>query len=514
MPNLVADYPVASFGTAAASKSVTPTVSGGDMVVVVAVTPDSGVTVGAPSGGGLTYTPRGEVSVSSRTRVAMWTAPVPGGTPPGTSITITITRGGSNFMWGFAARVYSGVASVGANPTGNAVNTAPSLAITTTGANSTIVMANADWVPVDGATRTPRTLAGGSAFAESTYFYDASNYTLEIGHYLSAGAIGAKTVGYTQPTGQTSSIVALELLGSSTTPISGTDTATVTDSAALAAALGGTDTAAVAEVTALTATTTATDAGTLSESASINLPVTDGGVLTETATVTITSSVTDTIALTDSATVLVTLASTDTAAFTDQGIPTAAIAVTDTGTQTETSTAVSAALTATDGATVTDSSSLDTGADQITGSDTAALTETSTLTAASASSDTAALTETATIVVTLANGDTAVLTEATSLNTGSDVTGTDTAVLTELGVLTISTAAFDVGTLTETATVLAFLASSDASTLTDLAAVIDLAETTAGDMHGGDGTAPTARATDRDTSTMAGTVRPGPGMRG
>ncbi|RSM73437.1 hypothetical protein DMH04_41230 [Kibdelosporangium aridum] len=215
MPTFVQNYPVASFLTAAASKQTATAVDvvAGDMLVVVGMTPDSTVTLGAPSGGGLTYTLRQEVSVSSRTRVALWTAPA----TSSQSFSPTIVRGGNNFMWGFTVAKFSGCSGIGVSGQTNAANVAPSLSVTTTGTNSTLVVADADWVPVDGSSRAWRTPAGSTGITaggagELNYFHDASNYTGYIGYHAATGATGSKTVGQTSPTGQTTSIVAVELL--------------------------------------------------------------------------------------------------------------------------------------------------------------------------------------------------------------------------------------------------------------------------------------------------------------
>ncbi len=213
MPTFVTDYPT-SFTAAGASKSVTPTVAARDMLAVVGITPDSTVTMGTPTGGGLTYTLRQEVNVSSRTRVAVWTAPV---FEAQASFTLSITRGGSDFMWGFNCLRFSACSGIGASAQTNAVNGAPSLTLSTTKPGSTLLVVNSDWVPVDGSSRAYRTPTGSTAITpggagERTYANDPSNYTAYVGYHATSGVAGSKTVGLTAPIGQTYSLVAVELL--------------------------------------------------------------------------------------------------------------------------------------------------------------------------------------------------------------------------------------------------------------------------------------------------------------
>lgn len=222
-PTFVASYPVTSFVTAAASKSVSVPVNSGDVLAVVGICPDQAVTMATPSDGVNTYTNQQEVNVASYTRVAMWTATA----TTTTTLTVSITRGGSNFMWGFTVLRFSGVSSIGASTKTNVTSGAPSLALTTLQANSAIVVANGDWAPVDGASRVWRTPSGSTAISEQSYAYDASNYTAYVGYHSDAGAAGAKTVGLSAPTGQKYSIVALEIEGVTGQTVSPTGVASV-----------------------------------------------------------------------------------------------------------------------------------------------------------------------------------------------------------------------------------------------------------------------------------------------
>jgi hypothetical protein len=84
------------------------------------------------------------------------------------------------------------------------------LNLTTTAANSTIVVANADFTAGTGA-RTWRTGAG--ALTETTFATVAAAYTVYGGYHADAGPIGTYAVGLTAPS-QTYSIAAVEIKSS------------------------------------------------------------------------------------------------------------------------------------------------------------------------------------------------------------------------------------------------------------------------------------------------------------
>jgi hypothetical protein len=94
---------------------------------------------------------------------------------------------------------------------------APTLNITTLQANSALVVVVADFNAADGASRTWRTVNGITPTAgnsmELTYFRDGSRYTVYIAYYSDAGATGSKTVGLSAPSGQSYSIIAVEIKG-------------------------------------------------------------------------------------------------------------------------------------------------------------------------------------------------------------------------------------------------------------------------------------------------------------
>jgi hypothetical protein len=209
MPTFVAEYGD-TWNSATSPKSASVTVANGDGLVVVAIVEDDSRSLTTPTGGGLTYTLQEEIPVTDYTHLYVWTA------LSASSQTFTLEvahASGDNTMWyGFIALRFSSVSSVGAAEKTNVSSGAPSLSITTTSANSSLVIAVGDWNAADGTSRTWRSV-NGSAATETTYFRDASHYVAYTGYHPDAGATGAKTVGLSAPSGQKYAIASVELIG-------------------------------------------------------------------------------------------------------------------------------------------------------------------------------------------------------------------------------------------------------------------------------------------------------------
>lgn len=194
-----------------AAKSVTWSPSAGNILVAIAMSEDAGTTLAIS--GGPTWTLAQSHTVASNCTAYVWTASAAGG-----SITPTFTPGGGNGNQVFGANVleFSGCDGVGASNKAQTTG-GPSLGLTTTQDNSAIVVASADYLAVDGTTRTWRTVnsvtpTSGNGL-EVTYFRNAANYTVYGAYYSDAGTAGAKTVGLSAPTGQQYSILAVEIKG-------------------------------------------------------------------------------------------------------------------------------------------------------------------------------------------------------------------------------------------------------------------------------------------------------------
>jgi hypothetical protein len=219
---VAATRPTAGWGDHSSATTLTTpsfSVTSGDVLVVLAFGDDANITFTSASGGSLTWTRQEHVGTSGSTsRGAIFTATA----SSTTSITVTVTKAGTNTFWGFVVHQWRGSAGVGAHTSqANAVSgVAPSLALTTTGANSAISYGSADWTSSDGTTRTWRTINSITPTAANTletdYFRDGSGtqYTVYVGDWSDAGAAGSKTTGLTAPSTQRPAIVAIEILGS------------------------------------------------------------------------------------------------------------------------------------------------------------------------------------------------------------------------------------------------------------------------------------------------------------
>lgn len=170
------------------------------------------------------------------------------------TFTLSVDMVSGTGLWGYTVLRFSGSDGFGAiasSPTSGSANVsgAPSISITTTQANSAIGVIHVDWNAADGTSRTWRTVnsitpTAGNGF-ERSYFFDASTYTVYSAYYPDAGAIGAKTVGLSAPTGFAGVSIAVEVKGSSSgggTAYTGSpaDTAGGTDSATAAVSVART----------------------------------------------------------------------------------------------------------------------------------------------------------------------------------------------------------------------------------------------------------------------------------
>lgn len=189
----------------------------GDILVARAAcennTPADSLTL---SGGGLTWTLQASYNPQvggggTHSTAFIWTAVA----ASNTSITVTVSKADAvnNKAFGVVVSVNRGSSGVGNSSVTTSVGTgAPSLALTTSGANSLIDIVNVDWDVVNGGTRTWRSV-NGSAATEDVYSLITNKATFYLGYHPDAGAAGAKTVGLTQPNNQTYTIAAIEILG-------------------------------------------------------------------------------------------------------------------------------------------------------------------------------------------------------------------------------------------------------------------------------------------------------------
>lgn len=204
-PTFVAEYESAWNNSDPITRSVT--VAAGDLLVLYGGIHNGGGVLATPSGGGLSWTLLQTSNPSSSYCTAqVWWAVSATSQTFDISVAKAVT---GNQLLGFNVLRFSGASGVGASTKSNASSAAPSAFLTTTAANSAIVMFNTDWNGRTGA-RTYRAAAG--AFTELSY-YQASAWMLSGGYYADAGAAGSKQIGLTAPTSQKYNLVAVEVLG-------------------------------------------------------------------------------------------------------------------------------------------------------------------------------------------------------------------------------------------------------------------------------------------------------------
>ena len=196
-------------GLTVTSSSVT--VQTGDVIIIRGMSADGAVTLNTPTNSGTaqTYTLRQSVVVASYSTAYLWTAIA----SVGQSMTVTVTATNTAVQsYGFRVSVYRGSDGIGATAKTNIASGAPSLALTTTGANSAVECSNSDWAAADGTTRTWRTV-NGAPMTEQGYYRDAAQYTNYSGWRADTGAAGAQTLGLSAPAGQKYSMMGVEILG-------------------------------------------------------------------------------------------------------------------------------------------------------------------------------------------------------------------------------------------------------------------------------------------------------------
>lgn len=196
-----------------------------DRLVVVAVSEIGFDDVDSPPvGGSLTWTLAEDPTPAiegNDVDIKAWTATV----DSGKSMTVTLTSTGDTSnprAWGFVVIHYRSSDGFGAAESAIEGAGGPSLAITTTQANSALVVAAGDFNAIDGATRTWRTASvtptAGNGL-EKTYYRNSVAYTVYAAVYNDVGAVGAKTVGLSAPIGQRYGIVAIEVKGGGGTSV-------------------------------------------------------------------------------------------------------------------------------------------------------------------------------------------------------------------------------------------------------------------------------------------------------
>jgi hypothetical protein len=203
-----------SFGSSAFNSNTTPktvsvTVNTGDILVAMAFGANATTPVTtAPTGGSISWTQiSSQGSGSSQARGIGWH----GTSGSNQTFSVSCVRPATNTdYWGCMVWVYRDSDGVGALAGNIAVSN--TITLTTTQANSTLLVGSGDWNAVDGASRTRRTV-NGSTGTEELYGRDSAQYSWYGQRYDDAGSIGSVTGGYSAPSGQASAIIAVEIKG-------------------------------------------------------------------------------------------------------------------------------------------------------------------------------------------------------------------------------------------------------------------------------------------------------------
>src|SRR6478736_265421 len=206
-PSLTASYLVlstASNTTALVTPSFTPVVA--SILVVKRVT-ETGVHPysAAPSGGSLTYTSRASSTSTSQVDAAIYTTT----TTSATSMTVSsgaLSTGGWRSM---VVERWSN-AQLAATPATNSTKTgtgAPSTTLVTVASNSVVSFLNADFAAVAPGTYTYRS----GATDEGIHDKSASARYVSYFAWQSAASTGTQTFGLTSPTGQTWTMLGIEI---------------------------------------------------------------------------------------------------------------------------------------------------------------------------------------------------------------------------------------------------------------------------------------------------------------
>jgi hypothetical protein len=210
-PTFVAEYE-GVWSATTNSRTASVTVAVGDVLVIGIIAEGDTGSFSTPSGGsGFTWTDQGTYATFNNTEAHLWvtTATV------AQTFTLTVAHTGTATIWGFNCLRFSGSSGVGAATKAQSTGAA-AVSITTTQANSLLVSFAGDWNAVDGTTR-----AWTSGATEVSYYSNPGvSYTIYGAYYADSGAIGAKSVGLTAPTGQKFTIIAVELKGTAGTSAS------------------------------------------------------------------------------------------------------------------------------------------------------------------------------------------------------------------------------------------------------------------------------------------------------
>lgn len=207
-PTFVSEYPTA-FNSVTSPKTAVNAVSinTGDVLIGVAAHESDTGTLAITEDGAASWVSQQTYKTTDYSETSAWSYVAT------TSETLTVTFTDNSGYFGGNVVRFSGSDGVGASAKNQGASGSPSVNITTTQANSAIVVIVSDWNATGGTQTFTSDGGAGSPTNLTDYPGDSSHYGVAIAYYPNAGAVGSKTVGMSAPTGQKWTIVAVEVKG-------------------------------------------------------------------------------------------------------------------------------------------------------------------------------------------------------------------------------------------------------------------------------------------------------------
>lgn len=206
-PPTLVSYTSGGFTGTTSPKTASVTVLSGDQLVCVGTTENNATTLSTPTGGtSIAWTLKKSLTGSNLAPVYIWTAPV----TSGQTFSVSVGRASGTGETGMGVFVYRGSTGIGASNSASGTTGTPTVSLTTTGADSAIVIVNSDWETISVTGRTYLQINSASPTDETATSGNSSYY---VAAYGDSGAAGAKTAGLSAPAGQHWQTAVVEILG-------------------------------------------------------------------------------------------------------------------------------------------------------------------------------------------------------------------------------------------------------------------------------------------------------------
>jgi hypothetical protein len=187
----------------------------GDIILVLGIGADTGVTLGTPTATGLTFTQQTSSTITSACTGYAWTATAASGGSG--AIQVVPGRTNANDFWGIIAWVVHGSDGIGTKSAG--ADTAQTISLATTQDNSAVFEVIGDWGTgsVAGHTWTP------SGQTEREASQNGTAYTVYAADWADRGTAGTVSYGVSvTASGQNYTKIAIEMLGTTASVSGGT----------------------------------------------------------------------------------------------------------------------------------------------------------------------------------------------------------------------------------------------------------------------------------------------------